>query len=159
MIGFCVDRSAAVLLKNQSMRYLRHERYPLCEIDAVKVFENIFARFIIQGLVRFAALSSRGLGRGPLKAQTRVRIPLALLGPIVYRLGRHPFTVQRGVRFPLGLWLCDVAREIGGASVVRGRSSVWLEHSTVTREVAGSSPVGPVSSARSRRPAAGDLLC
>ena len=27
---------------------------------------------------------------------------------------------------------------------VRGRSSVWLEHSTVTREVAGSSPVGPV---------------
>src|SRR6266550_4749784 len=75
-----------------------------------------------------AALSSRGLGRGPLKAQTRVRIPLALLmelrgfaashdwtacsaaredpiGLIVYRLGRHPFTVQRGVRFPLGL-LC-----------------------------------------------------
>ena len=34
--------------------------------------------------------------------------------------------------------------EDGGASVVRGRSSVWLEHSTVTREVAGSSPVGPV---------------
>ncbi len=27
---------------------------------------------------------------------------------------------------------------------MRGRSSVWLEHSTVTREVAGSSPVGPV---------------
>ncbi len=26
----------------------------------------------------------------------------------------------------------------------RGRSSVWLEHSTVTREVAGSSPVAPV---------------
>ncbi len=25
-----------------------------------------------------------------------------------------------------------------------GRSSVWLEHSTVTREVAGSSPVAPV---------------
>ena len=54
------------------------------------------------------ALSSRGLGRGPLKAQTRVRIPLALptmrgYGLIVYRLGRHPFTVQRGVRFPLGL--------------------------------------------------------
>ena len=58
------------------------------------------------------AVSSRGLGRGPLKAQTRVRIPLALLideivwapvGLIVYRLGRHPFTVQRGVRFPLGL--------------------------------------------------------
>src|SRR5215216_4603106 len=50
------------------------------------------------------ALSSRGLGRGPLKAQTRVRIPLALLGPIVYRLGRDPFKVQRGVRLPLGLW-------------------------------------------------------
>ena len=27
---------------------------------------------------------------------------------------------------------------------VWGRSSVWLEHSTVTREVAGSTPVGPV---------------
>jgi hypothetical protein len=65
------------------------------------------------------ALSSRGLGRGPLKAQTRVRIPLALLtfavrrcptgdrrvvrGPIVYRLGRDPFKVERRVRFPLGL--------------------------------------------------------
>ena len=56
------------------------------------------------------AVSSRGLGRGPLKAQTRVRIPLPLLqvfevvsGPFVYRLGRHPFTVQRGVRFPYGL--------------------------------------------------------
>ena len=67
-------------------------------------------------VVVVAALSSRGLGRGPLKAQTRVRIPLALLmdeayavrrrtiGLIVYRLGRHPFTVQRGVRFPLGLF-------------------------------------------------------
>ena len=74
-----------------------------------------FLEFIIEGC-GFAALSSRGLGRGPLKAQTRVRIPLALLmlwvvfwegavGPIVYRLGRHPFTVQRGVRFPLGLLL------------------------------------------------------
>ena len=62
------------------------------------------------------AVSSRGLGRSPLKAQTRVRIPLPLLerwknvgrtkdqGPFVYRLGRHPFTVQRGVRFPLGLF-------------------------------------------------------
>src|SRR5918994_7965467 len=53
------------------------------------------------------ALSSRGLGRGPLKAQTRVRIPLALfreaVGPIVYRLGRDPFKVERGVRLPLGL--------------------------------------------------------
>jgi hypothetical protein len=65
------------------------------------------------GPVRFelevpVALSSRGLGRGPLKAQTRVRIPLALyrdeVGPIVYRLGRDPFKVERGVRLPLGLW-------------------------------------------------------
>ena len=33
----------------------------------------------------------------------------------------------------------------GGLSQeVWGRSSVWLEHSTVTREVAGSSPVAPV---------------
>src|SRR5690606_29065767 len=57
---------------------------------------------------RPTALSSRGLGRGPLKAQTRVRIPLALcpslaVGPIVYRLGRDPFKVERGVRLPLGL--------------------------------------------------------
>ena len=109
-----------------------------------------------------AALSSRGLGRGPLKAQTRVRIPLALcdedaIGPIVYRLGRHPFTVQRGVRFPLGLLgglavnQSGVTRQVSSEEGVSdpdssswGRSSVWLEHSTVTREVAGSSPVGPV---------------
>ena len=64
---------------------------------------------------KVTAVSSRGLGRGPLKAQTRVRIPLPLLGksfdsaevfdlgPFVYRLGRHPFTVQRGVRLPYGL--------------------------------------------------------
>ena len=32
----------------------------------------------------------------------------------------------------------------------RGRSSVWLEHSTVTREVAGSSPVAPVTAVLSR---------
>ena len=32
----------------------------------------------------------------------------------------------------------------GSATIRRGRSSVWLEHSTVTREVAGSSPVAPV---------------
>jgi hypothetical protein len=62
------------------------------------------------------ALSSRGLGRGPLKAQTRVRIPLALWGkgPIVYRLGRDPFKVERGVRFPLGLWapLAQLAEQV-----------------------------------------------
>ena len=82
----------------------------------------------------------------------------AVLGPIVYRLGRHPFTVQRGVRFPLGLLqngLIDtqsVTRQVRGEKGVSdpdssswGRSSVWLEHSTVTREVAGSNPVAPVS--------------
>ena len=87
-------------------------------------------------------------------------------GPFVYRLGRHPFTVQRGVRFPYGLRGGTQGRGNrkvcgwyeGGASAQRerllmsllrsvasrSRSSVWLEHSTVTREVAGSSPVGPV---------------
>ncbi len=52
------------------------------------------------------AVSSRGLGHGPLKAGTRVRIPLPLSGrqgSFVYRLGRHPFTVQRRVRLPYGL--------------------------------------------------------
>jgi hypothetical protein len=77
---------------------------------------------------RNAAVSSRGPGHSPLKAGTRVRIPLPLCagcrclhvegsgkrdgechpsprhdGPIVYRSGRHSFKVQRGVRFPLGL--------------------------------------------------------
>src|SRR6476661_11222450 len=37
------------------------------------------------------------------------------------------------------------ARRVITAVAQRGRSSVWLEHSTVTREVAGSSPVGPVA--------------
>lgn len=114
------------------------------------------------------AVSSRGLGHGPLKAGTRVRIPLSLPclvgnGSIVYRLGHDPFTVERRVRFPLEL--CDsivnrlrercagvvavaiivaVAVLTQAAQGVWGRSSVWLEHSTVTREVAGSSPVAPV---------------
>ena len=134
------------------------------------------------------AVSSRGLGHGPLKAGTRVRIPLPLpgrSGSFVYRLGRYPFKVERRVRLPYGL--CGSSDSltvgqsggtmlkqmvVGGAGgagrtavtrgagagdrirwrhachaspdCVRGRSSVWLEHSTVTREVAGSSPVGPV---------------
>jgi hypothetical protein len=99
------------------------------------------------------ALSSRGLGHSPLKAGTRVRIPLALWwgkgldgnGPIVYRLGHDPFKVERRVRLPLGL--CRArrsARDVVGQDQSWGRSSVWLEHSTVTREVAGSSPVAPV---------------
>ena len=79
------------------------------------------------------------------------------LGPFVYRLGRHPFTVQRGVRFPYGLPVKGITTQMVDASscsvasatrdrrpVVRGRSSAWLEHSTVTREVAGSNPVAPV---------------
>ena len=61
------------------------------------------------------AVSSRGLGHSPLKAGTRVRIPLPLLkvllqgmqdvdsGSIVYRLGHDPFKVERRVRFPLEL--------------------------------------------------------
>ena len=40
---------------------------------------------------------------------------------------------------------------------MRGRSSVWLEHSTVTREVAGSSPVGPVRFAKPARSAGREL--
>ena len=59
--------------------------------------------------MRFAmAVSSRGLGHGPLKAGTRVRIPLPLFGVGAARSsigsGRHPFTVQRRVRLPYGLW-------------------------------------------------------
>jgi hypothetical protein len=85
-------------------------------------------------------------------------------GPFVYRLGRHPFTVQRGVRLPYGLCAEERGGTVerrraqatdavngrcnAGATQVQGRcwgrSSAWLEHSTVTREVAGSSPVAPV---------------
>jgi hypothetical protein len=76
------------------------------------------------------ALSSRGLGRGPLKAQTRVRIPLALspngeVGPIVYRSGRDPFKVERRVRFPLGLRR-ELRRSLGpraSSSIGRARDS------------------------------------
>ncbi len=76
------------------------------------------------------AVSSRGLGHSPLKAGTRVRIPLPLLlvvlqeicrrtfGPIVYRLGRDPFKVQRRVRLPLGLWLPVASRGVVGGGVV-----------------------------------------
>ena len=60
------------------------------------------------------ALSSRGLGRGPLKAQTRVRIPLALWmegrdgragrvdGPIVYRFRTRPFQGRKTGSIPVG---------------------------------------------------------
>ena len=67
-----------------------------------------FQRFDFLGRAAAVAVSSRGLGRSPLKAQTRVRIPLPLWrtsrvhGPMVYRLGRHPFKVERRVRLPVG---------------------------------------------------------
>ena len=79
------------------------------------------------------ALSSRGLGRGPLKAQTRVRIPLALsfgrvVGPIVYRLGRDPFKVQRGVRLPLGLWVVGAGMRSITAPLAQLAEQVTLNH-------------------------------
>ena len=50
------------------------------------------------------ALSSRGLGRGPLKAQTRVRIPLALLVDRPHRLSVRtaPFHGAERGSIPLG---------------------------------------------------------
>src|SRR5258705_8767640 len=63
---------------------------------------------------------------------------------------------ERG-SIPLGAIATDCLTTSRGSRQVRGeervsdpdfsswgRSSVWLEHSTVTREVAGSSAVGPV---------------
>ena len=114
-----------------------------------------------------AALSSRGLGRGPLKAQTRVRIPLALLmdegcstgidRPHRLSVRTAPFHGAERGSIPLGAIAADrltidpVSRQVSDEEGVFdpdssswGRSSAWLEHSTVTREVAGSSPVGPV---------------
>ena len=81
---------------------------------------------------RILALSSRGLGHGPLKAGTRVRIPLALwwvrvqlevftvggvgrfwpCGAFVYRLGRDPFKVQRRVRLPYALSVVWVGLQV-----------------------------------------------
>ena len=48
----------------------------------------------------------------------------------------HPVQEEKEVKAPEQL--------IAVPGLFRGRSSAWLEHSTVTREVAGSSPVGPV---------------
>ena len=109
------------------------------------------------------AVSSRGLGRSPLKAQTRVRIPLALLMELRFdrphRLSVRtaPFHGAERGSIPLGAIAADCLTTSPGSRQVRGeegvsdpdssswgRSSAWLEHSTVTREVAGSSPVGPV---------------
>ena len=62
-------------------------------------------------------------------------------GPFVYRFRTAPFHGAETGSTPV--------RAISEAVFVKkgtfgGRSSVWLEHSTVTREVAGSSPVGSV---------------
>ena len=70
------------------------------------------------------AVSSRGLGHGPLKAGTRVRIPLPLFGLArsSIGLGRHPFTVQRRVRLPYGLYAGRL--EQWKAVVTRGAGAV-----------------------------------
>jgi hypothetical protein len=149
-----------------------------------------------------AAVSSRGLGHGPLKAGTRVRIPLPLWKPEArrrwdgdgevswattagsavavphpasfvgakrpYRLSVRtaPFQGAETGSTPVGATLRRQGEKFECSSAMRdavvvlmrdadccfagcgllfwGRSSVWLEHSTVTREVAGSSPVAPV---------------
>lgn len=124
------------------------------------------------GSSRHTAVSSRGLGHSPLKAGTRVRIPLPLLislsgiatgrshvvraGTRPHRLsvrtrpfqGRETGSIPVGATRLRGRSRSHVAgrRSHGGSAhrPGRGRSSVWLEHSTVTREVAGSSPVAPV---------------
>ena len=149
--------------------------------------EQVRTRNSELGTRNSTALSSRGLGRGPLKAQTRVRIPLPLCvavvsagsgwsgrgrpGPFVYRFRTAPFHGAERGSIPLRAIELQVDRQdsrtagqqdskhwSGGGSGTRavhpsscpavpprwGRSSVWLEHSTVTREVAGSSPVAPV---------------
>ena len=114
--------------------------------DECERFQMVFLEFIIEGCGLNLALSSRGPGRGPLKAQTRVRIPLALLVDRPHRLSVRtaPFHGAERGSIPLGA-IGESRRNSGGQVLVSwGRSSVWLEHSTVTREVAGSSPVGPV---------------
>ena len=114
--------------------------------DECERFQMVFLEFIIEGCGLNLALSSRGPGRGPLKAQTRVRIPLALLVDRPHRLSVRtaPFHGAERGSIPLGaIWGITPEQRRAGA-VNWGRSSVWLEHSTVTREVAGSSPVGPV---------------
>ena len=101
---------------------------------------------------RPTAVSSRGLGHGPLKAGTRVRIPLPLLegaghvgagagrrsdGSIVYRLGHDPFKVERRVRLPLELWL--PWRGLRGVRSVQ----VWYEGSTHSgKQLRAGSPRG-----------------
>jgi hypothetical protein len=68
------------------------------------------------------ALSSRGLGRGPLKAQTRVRIPLALCrarGERPHRLSvrTRPFQGRERGSTPLGAMIeARAASSIGRAS-------------------------------------------
>src|SRR5688500_13860850 len=83
----CVFRSAQSAVRSPSSRsvaQLVEHRSPkpgvAGSIPAGPVVES-FAGSVGEKRKVFvaAALSSRGLGRGPLKAQTRVRIPLALL--------------------------------------------------------------------------------
>jgi hypothetical protein len=102
------------------------------------------------------AVSSRGLGHSPLKAGTRVRIPLPLLTqlrrtgerPVRLSVRTAPFHGAERGSIPLrAIRFAPECTSVPGPHVTGmfwGRSSVWLEHSTVTREVAGSSPVGPV---------------
>ena len=113
-----------------------------------------------QALAEHAPVSSRGLGHSPLKAGTRVRIPLPVSAPwessrkgISARIERRPHRLSvRTLPFqggetgsiPVGAMAGCRKGDRRVAPCVGGRSSVWLEHSTVTREVAGSSPVGPV---------------
>ena len=136
---------------------------------------------------RHLAVSSRGLGHSPLKAGTRVRIPLPLLhaqvdcrciagvsharlpgrseprsvwrpagssgrcapgravGRRPYRLSVRTLPFQGGETGSIHVGaIAGPSHDAGRQDRSWGRSSVWLEHSTVTREVAGSSPVGPV---------------
>ena len=72
----------------------------------------------------------------------------ALRGPHRLSVRTAPFHGAERGSIPLGAMgnrllnlIADVVKLV---CVCWGRSSVWLEHSTVTREVAGSSPVGPV---------------
>jgi hypothetical protein len=118
------------------------------------------------------AVSSRGLGHGPLKAGTRVRIPLPLsrrktedgrpkaghgrrqCWPYRLSVRTAPFQGAETGSTPVGATLRRVLVAECGAlgagcgvrNVLWGRSSVWLEHPTVTRKVAGSNPVAPVCS-------------
>src|ERR1700694_5636033 len=67
-------RSVAQLVEHRSPKPAVGGSIPSGPVALLEGFLPVNVR-----VVAVAALSSRGLGRGPLKAQTRVRIPLALL--------------------------------------------------------------------------------